>query len=242
MRKISRICCALWLLACPALSQEFWDTKPWTSWSSSEVRRLLTDSPWSQSQTLASVAVDLGNGRVLRDPVASRAKERDYSNVVKLKYTAQFRSAQPVRRALVRQLELEKDYDELPPEKQRSFDERAARFLSPGNPEDVVVFVAFEVSVPAYNIELQRYWNAQTAATLASTVFLNLPGGHKLSPIKFASANGGFQFLFRRPEEPLPEGSATLQFDSPEFANIPAAHVLVSFPMKKMVANGGLLY
>jgi hypothetical protein len=240
---------ALTLVSATATAQQFWEKKPWTQWNKTEVDKMLSESPWTQSQTLSKVNVQVISGSVsrpsisgaLRDPMAN-AKDRDYSDVAKLKYTAQLRSAPLVRQALVRQLQLAKNYDGLSAEQKKNFDAKTAPFLEPGDPSQIVVHVGYDATVQGYNIELQRYWNAQTAQTLASSVYLNLPGGHKLSLADYSPATGGFQLLFQRPPGPLPEGNVTLQFASPAFENIPAADVIISFPTKKMLVDGSTVF
>ncbi len=238
MRRILTGLMCLAVFSITAAGQQFWEKKPWMQWNKNEVQRMLNDSPWAQSQTLANVNVTLAGPTPLRGSAAASASDRDYADVTKVTYTAQFRSAQPLRQALVRQLQLVRNYDSLSPEQKKNFDGKTALFLQPSDPKQIVVFVGYEVSIPGYLIEVQRYWNAQSVTTLAPTVYLNLPGGHKLSLVDYSPAAGGFQFLVQRPDEPLPEGNITLQFDSPAFNNIPGGHVGISFTTRKMAMNG----
>src|SRR5512146_535828 len=116
MRRIVCAVLCLLVLGDSALAQQFWEKKPWTQWNKKEVQRMLEDSPWAQSQTVTNVDVNFSGGSVARDPLASQLKDRDYASVMTIKYTAQFRSVPLVRQAVVRQLQLAKNYDGLAPE------------------------------------------------------------------------------------------------------------------------------
>ena len=56
----------VWLLACAALvAADFWTEKDFTSWSDTEVEKMLTDSPWSREVTIVlSVIERPGTGRI----------------------------------------------------------------------------------------------------------------------------------------------------------------------------------
>ena len=46
----------VWLLACTGLvAAEFWKDKEFTAWSEQEVKKMLTDSPWSRAVTVLSI-------------------------------------------------------------------------------------------------------------------------------------------------------------------------------------------
>lgn len=242
MRRILHAALCLLVSAHVATAQQFWEKKPWTQWDKKEVQRMLEDSPWAKSQTVTNVAVDVAGGAVLRNPVAARVKDRDYTNVIKITYTAQFRSVPLIRQALVRQLQLAKNYDALAPEQKKNFDSKTELFLAAGDPGQIVVYVGYESSIASYAIELQHYWGSQTRGTLAASVFLNVPGGRKLELQDYAPATGGFQLLFQRPSGALPDGDITLQFTSPGFQNIPSKQMVISFPMKKMVVSGAPVF
>src|ERR1043166_842206 len=99
-------------LATTVLSQQNED-EAWIKWSKKEAEKILTDSPWSQNQTdtdttelFFSPTADPNKGRK-PDNDESRLKQGASNQSVNVKYVIRFFSARPVRRALVRLLELQ---------------------------------------------------------------------------------------------------------------------------------------
>src|SRR5438093_617075 len=99
--------------AAPAFQKE--DDKAWTQWSKKDAEKMLTDSPWSQAQTetdtsemFFSPTTDPNRmGTTAND---SRRTTQGATNLsVNVKYLVRFFSARPVRRALVRLMELEQN-------------------------------------------------------------------------------------------------------------------------------------
>ena len=53
---MKRLAAALFLFAVFAWAADFWRSKPFTEWSDRDVQKMLQDSPWSHTVTLASTA------------------------------------------------------------------------------------------------------------------------------------------------------------------------------------------
>ncbi len=79
---------------------------------------MLTDSPWVEDLTLVAEGIQLSAGA------------SDDGQQFSIKYQVQFRSALPVRQAMVRQMQLAQKYDTLGPEQKQQFDQSAKSFLS----------------------------------------------------------------------------------------------------------------
>ena len=62
IRKITGLGCLLSVLPVALWAKDFWEEKPFTSWSQKEALRILSDSPWGKIQhiTLPSSEWDLG--------------------------------------------------------------------------------------------------------------------------------------------------------------------------------------
>jgi hypothetical protein len=62
IRKITGLTCLLGILPVAFWAKDFWEEKPFTSWSQKEALRILSDSPWGKIQhiTLPSSEWDLG--------------------------------------------------------------------------------------------------------------------------------------------------------------------------------------
>ena len=75
------------LLAAVASAAAVWDTKPFTEWSDKDMEKLLTDSPWAGKASLTHEREGANLGPV-----------PDWHVIVSV------RSAEPIRRAVARQL------------------------------------------------------------------------------------------------------------------------------------------
>jgi len=252
--------------ATAAQGQEFWVQKPYQKWSEQECRKLLANSPWAQSHTLSQTFIQPlqspGQPRAGTNPMenieSARSPEplaRDDTGRARqarpeLKYQVQFRSALPIRQAIVRLSQINAKYHDMTPEQKLAFDKNAEAFLGKNFPDTLILYVSYSSNVPIDERELARHWQAQTTAQLKNFVFLILPGGEKVPPLGYAVAQGGsreFQFVFPRAYKGQPvirSGDKTLQleFPHPEIRDQKASRVLLSFKAEKMQVNGEAVY
>ena len=110
MQNLSRhlVCCLLVILwpALTASAQNAWEGKPFGQWSRADVERLLSDSPWAQTQ--------VGQGTDVAAPYWA---------------TIRLRSALPIRQALVRRRQLLAGYDKFGDADRARFDAETREFL-----------------------------------------------------------------------------------------------------------------
>lgn len=90
-------------MASPKDKQAPWVAKDWTKWTWEDCISVLNFSPWASDMG----AIEMGRG--------SRSE------------WVQFRSALPVRQALLRNLQIHKHYDKMDAQKQREFDQQDAK-------------------------------------------------------------------------------------------------------------------
>src|SRR5215510_6866051 len=76
-----------------------WEKKPYTEWSEKEAQKLLSDSPWSQTQVFSDTSQMFGN-----ESLSSGASR--VANVFHVNFRIRFLSARPVRQAISRVMEL----------------------------------------------------------------------------------------------------------------------------------------
>ena len=236
------------LLALPrAAAQDFWQAKPFPTWSKAESEKMLRDSPWAQHITLSQVIMaGFSTGQQSRNsgvgagspgvgnPAA--VSEAQHSELPHLTYIAQLRSALPVRQAVVRQRQLAEGYDAKPPQQRAALDAKTDAYLAKPQ-DDIVVYVAYESNLGNYaNLEA-RYWKQQTYDLLKNKVFLTI-GGARLAPVGYAATDGAFQFNFERPAEVLHAGSVTLEFTHPPVGALATETVRIEFKLNKMLVNG----
>jgi hypothetical protein len=168
----------------------------------------------------------------------------------------QFRSALPVRQALVRQMQIAQKYDSLAAEQKQQFDQSANSFLTSKFEDAVVVYVTYQTNSQAKDRELARYWQSQTADLLKNTVFLRNSKGEQVALAQFNAAQGGersFQLLFPRQINGKPfmspeDKSLMLEFSYPVldipggFGKLGDGRGFMEFKPKKMVFEGNLIY
>src|SRR4051812_14010396 len=97
------------VLSLPTLADDFWQKQPYQKWSKADTTKMLTDSPWTQHTTVSG---DVSSGRDFSG-TRSMATDAEHQSAPYVRYTAQLRSALPLRQAVVRQRQLDERYDSL---------------------------------------------------------------------------------------------------------------------------------
>ncbi len=222
-----------------AAAQEFWQAKPFAQWSKAEAEKLLADSPWAQHVTVSRMVTpgattsQLG---VISVGNPATVGEAQHSEIPYVSYTAQLRSALPLRQAVVRQRQIAEKYDSLSPDKRAALDAKTDAYLARPQ-EDIVVYVTYKSNVGNYADQVKRYFKQQTYDLLKNVVFLTI-GRERLAPVGFAATDGAFQFNFERPAEVPREGSVILEFTHPAVGALASETVRIEFKLGKMLLNG----
>lgn len=231
---------ALIFLTLPlAAAQEFWQTKNFSDWSKAETEKMLHDSPWAQQVTLSQVVMtgfSTGIKGVTGVGNPAAVSEAQHSELPRLTYTAQLRSAMPLRQAIVRQRQFAEDYDGKPPDQRAALDAKTNAYLA-RTQDDIVIYVAIDSNVVNYTNQARRYWKQQTYDLLKNKVFLTI-GRERLAPVGFAATDDAFQFNFERPAAMPREGSITLEFTHPPIGALSTEQVRIEFKLNKMMLNG----
>ena len=246
MRKT--FCAALSILFISSVSTafgaDFWETKEYTKWSSKECGKMLENSPWAKDFSLVAAGLQRSAG-------ASDDGQQFY-----IKYQLQFRSALPVRQALVRQMQIAQKYDSLSPEQKQQFDKSAESFLSSNFPDAVILYVTYDTNSQSIARELDRHWQSRTADLLRNTVFLRNSRGQQVALAQFAVSQGSersFQFIFPRKVDGEPflkadDKSLQLEFSYPVVSapggggSLGDGRAFVEFKPQKMIFKGDLVY
>ena len=241
-----------------AQSGEFWQKKPYRQWSEAECRKMLEESPWAKTHTLGQVYIEpLQSPSSPRSndpfqvpdpttgPVNSSTADRAREQHPRIKYVVQFRSALPIRQAMVRMMEINQNYNQLPSGGKQKFDQNADAFLGKNLSNTVVLFVTFSSNVQEFLMELSRYWQAQTTETLKNSVFLITSRGDKIPPMNYIWAGTEFQLTFPREynEQPVAapgDKMIRLEFTHPRIRQQREARILLEFNLEKMLLAGSL--
>ena len=239
---------------------DFWHKKPYRQWSEAECKKMLEESPWAKSHTLGQVYIEplqsptsprVSDSFQVPDPatgpVRSSTADRAREQQPRIRYVVQFRSALPVRQAMVRMMQINQKYDQMPSEGKRAFDQNAERFLTKSLSDTVVLYVTFSSNVQEFLLELSRYWQAQTTETLKNSVFLINSRGEKVPPVSYIWAGTGreFQLTFPREynEHPLVspgDKMIWLEFTHPPIRQEREARILLEFKPERMLLAGSL--
>src|SRR5215813_1734151 len=159
---------AVWLLivlSCDvgaAQSKDFWQTKDYRQWNEKECKKLLEDSPWAQDYTFT---------RTLIEPLQRATGERAGESKPQMSYLAQFRSALPIRQALIRLQQINNKYDQMTPEQKQEFDQRAAKLLSADFAEVIAIHVIYGSNVAIYDRDMSIFCDAATTEKLKNSAF-----------------------------------------------------------------------
>ncbi len=217
----------------PLVAQQFWEKKPYTEWSEKEVRRLLENSPWAQQVTVSEVRLEVSGPSSHPKGPSQAARDRGLEQNPRIVYTAQFRSAKPLRQALIRRVQIDAKYDRMDAAKKAAADRRAQEFLN-ASADEIMVYVGFETNVPAFALDIQRYFSSIAPGTVPIDTFLNV-GGAKLTPTSYQPVTGGVQLTFPRPANLPREGEITLEFMSPSVGDLASKRAFLRFKLKDMV-------
>lgn len=210
---------------------EFWEKKDYSQWTQRECKKILEDSPWAKTYSIA------GRG--------------DYD------YRVQLRSALPVRMAIVRSMQLASNYDKLSSEQRQEFEKRAEEYLSTSFPNRIFVNLIGgpnpdKLDYPRrLSVDLLRYWQIKTTELLKNTVFLIAARGNRIPLLQYNVSQSDkceFQFIFPRQYQGLPalgpeDKFLKLEFDYPAWSSYTVAErALIEFKVDEMQFNGKLEY
>jgi hypothetical protein len=232
-------------LATAGFAQGPWTKKDWKQWSKDDCKKVLEDSPWAQRWTRSSAK--MANFATRTSGTSGVGAESE----LEVYYLLQFRSARPVREAVVRQVLITNQYDLADPEKKEVMRKQTDGFLNRSYDDVIVVHVTYGSNVPEYNRDLATFWQTHySEGTVPQDAFLNGPRGQKVAPVRMISPKGGaqeFELIFPRVLEgkPLLEpGDKTIgvEFVSPSVGGVDSSRVFMEFKVDKMALNGQLIY
>jgi hypothetical protein len=222
---------AVAVLTAVSFAQGPWIKKDWKQWSKDDCKKVLEDSPWAQrwSESNAKMANFATRTRGTSG-VGSESELEVY-------YVVQFRSALPVRQAVVRQALIASGYDHMEPPKQKDMERQTESFLNRTYDDVIVVHVIYGSNVQEYNRDLVAFWQTTyPEGTVPQEAFLNGPKGRKISPIRLISPKSGaqeFELIFPRVIEGQPlvepgDKTISVEFRAPSVGSVDLQGRIVS--------------
>lgn len=220
-----------------SLGAEFWEND-YRLWSKEECARLLENSPWAKEYTLNQIMImPKGNDNA----TLGTSQQQPF-----VKYTVQFQSASPIRKALVRRMQIVQKYESMPDAQKQAFDKKAEAVIESSSNKSIVVFVEYTSNHPPFELDLAHYWQSQTIATFHNSVNLILEK-NRIPLISYTTAQSGFQFTFPREHDGKPiltakDKSIKLEFPYPSIGNMDGGRAILEFKVKQMLIKGEVVY
>jgi hypothetical protein len=161
-------------------------------------------------------------------------------------FTARLFSAQPVRDAYVRMLQIMNRYDGLPAARQQAFDQQMDRFLHADFSQQVVIALSYQTNDPVAQQNMNKWFNTQTTDTLKQNAYLFSPIAGQLELRRYFPNQGGLgaEFVFPRlfkGEPILQPGAGKMRF---QLSYQPQIHQImyIDFDPKQMTYKDQFSY
>lgn len=219
------------------------DDKKWMQWSKKDAEKILNDSPWTQVQTETDTSEMFFSPT--SDPNGSRATSNDSSRLkqgavneeVNVKYVIRFFSARPVRRALVRIMELEQNPPKEVVEKLHNFADVVAA-------DSIIITVTVKSNDQRSERAIMQAINSGITSVLKNDTYLERNGKRLFLEEYIPPGKDGFgaRFIFLRTMDERPfiaDNTGEVRFYS-KFPNGPK--IDKRFKVAEMMYNGALEY
>lgn len=198
---------------------------------------MLQDSPWAKTWSEEGI---------VNTPIGQSSGGTGREQVPEVYYLVQFRSALPVREAVVREAQFENKYDKMDVEHKKVLDDSANSYLGRDYSNDIVIHLDYGSNVTEYDRQLRSYWQSIPPGVVPRETYLINANGKKVVPSKMEVASGGenaIEFIFPRSSSDgdfikPSEKTVALQFMNPQIGTLAAQTAYVQFDPRKMVVGG----
>lgn len=222
---------------------EFWQAKPYTSWTQKEVDAITSSSPWAQAVVLRKV--NLVQVRREFGKFATGAGEGEGTQNPEVSYTVSLRTAQPIREAIARAAAFDQKYDQMDSSSKKQFDQKWGQFLAQQFADKVIVNVKYSANTTDVDRQLATYWQGQTLDTIKVDTYMNGADGERVAPIAFWAGKGAsreFQLAFPRPAKSPNKASFSIEFKHPDVTDEPSSRIIARFNVKDLQYHGQVTY
>lgn len=186
--------------------QEAAGGKAFQQWSSADVERILTDSPWAKTQVLRIQQQSQGRS-IAGGPDRSVFGEKDQLKGAEapldVRFTLRLYSALPLRQALVRQEQLKWNYDKRSAAEQKAFDAQAKQLILDCAvcAENYVVSVGYGSNNSSGTDLIYKWFGSATVPSLKGYIYLANEREERRDLIDFIppkSPGDDVYFVFKR--------------------------------------------
>jgi hypothetical protein len=174
--------------------------RPWTEWTQKEAEKVLSSSPWAQTQTdtdtsemfFSPTSDSRRTGRAGTNEQA-RLEDGATNQAVNVKFIVRFFSARPVRRALARLIELKQKPD-------AAMIERLHAFADLKSNESIILTLNVETTDQRYAGAAMQAMSSAITATLKNDTYLERGGKRLFLEEYVPPGKDGFgaRFIFLR--------------------------------------------
>jgi hypothetical protein len=211
LKKFALATAVVCLLACVAGAQKLTE-KDWSQWSKKETQKVLDDSPWGQTQVETDTSEMFykpttqgqGRGSTVAVPASAgssdsslpgnnRAEDGATNQATSVRFHIRWFSARPIRRALARQVSLERG---------GALDARLRAFADGAADQRTVVAVTFDADDQRYGNRVMQAFNSAVASTLKNGTYLERRDGARVFLAEYVPPTqntlGAALFIFPR--------------------------------------------
>jgi hypothetical protein len=227
--------------------------KAWGEWSKKDAEKMLTESPWAQTQ------IDTDTSQMFYSPTSdprltgarsnsttdSRLGEGATNQAVSIKFRVRFFSARPIRQALVRLMEIQQK-----PSAEAA--QRLTNFAEVQSTNSIIVTVNFESSDQRFSGPIMQAFNSAATGTLKNEVYLERTDGKRLFLEEYVPPGKdgfGARFIFLRDLDGKPfitadtsEVRFVAQYPRAKPADSNGLKIDRRFKIADMMYKGGLEY
>ena len=243
IRRTAFIFATIVLTVLTAWADDFWIKKNWKQWTAAECTKLLEDSPWAkrvlvENEVVRSRLPDAPNVTDGLNP--GQAKYAADDDAGEISYIVQILSSPPIRQALIRQTQINRQYDKMNDADRKAFDTQIQTQF-PLSTDVVALRVRYTADREPLGTDLAKWWKGLPPKTVPADIILITSNGVKVAPLSYAAdsmGGGDFDLTFPRSVFEVGLKFFKLQIPSPKLGDYGAKKALAEFKLDKMVFEG----
>jgi len=246
----SAVLAVLGLAVAAYAADDWWVKKDWKEWTAADCKKMLEDSPWAK-RVLVEHENNVGHlPSVSRDATPDVASGAQNSGVGEINYYFQFRTAEPIRHAYIRQQELQQNSGGMDAAQKKNLDSKLEELGKTPPPDVIALHVIYKANRDGLSAMLVQAWQSLPNGSVPKDFILITDKGTHVLPSSFSFIPGSdyeFDITFPRTmngEPVIAPGmkSIKIQFVNPPMGDFGADKKTVEFKLDKMTLDGKLVF
>jgi hypothetical protein len=234
----------LGIAAATTWADDFWVKKSWKEWTKSDCNKLLTDSPWAKRVMTENASTVGSMASASHDPMSTAGPS--VLGAGEIDYRIQISSAEPIRQAMIRQEQIDKNYDKMSDDDKKAFDVKMNLQMGKLQGDFIIFHVDYDGHSASLKAALSDYWQSWPGDAIPPDVFLLTESGTRVPPTKFVCKRPPdmeFDLFFPRSSNNqlvIAPGakSLKLQIKNPRIGDYNGKVLNAEFKLDKMMWNG----